>query len=155
MGQIRLCVTDILNFVTEESTGVLKKAESEYKGHRSLLSRTRGLLSTMQRQDVLDRYQSFYFLKSSTYISLVSNYDLFGRVILITGFLIFSLAVLYVVSKRIGILKLQRKVLDAVKAGMSGQEEIVPIVGRNVVPVHQNEVPDLNIPLEQHMHDEL
>ncbi|KAL8483219.1 hypothetical protein ACS0TY_026050 [Phlomoides rotata] len=118
----------------EESTGVLKKAESEYKGHRSLLSRTRGLLSSMQRQDVLD------------------------RVILITGFLIFSLAVLYVVSKRIGILKLQRKVLDAVKAGMAGQQEIVPIVGRdgmNVVPVHQNEVPDLNIPLEQHMHDEL
>lgn len=39
----------------EESTGVLKKAESEYKGHRSLLMRTRNLLSTMQRQDVLDR----------------------------------------------------------------------------------------------------
>ena len=40
----------------DESTGVLKKAESEYKGHRSLLSRTRNLLSTMQRQDVIDRY---------------------------------------------------------------------------------------------------
>ncbi|KAK8365432.1 hypothetical protein V6Z12_A02G053200 [Gossypium hirsutum] len=40
----------------EESTGVLKKAESEYKGHRSLLSRTRNLLSTMQRHDVIDRY---------------------------------------------------------------------------------------------------
>ncbi|KAG5565607.1 hypothetical protein RHGRI_001497 [Rhododendron griersonianum] len=39
----------------EESTGVLRKAEGEYKGHRSLLSRTRNLLSTMQRQDVLDR----------------------------------------------------------------------------------------------------
>lgn len=38
----------------EESTGVLKKAESEYKGHRSLLMRTRNLLTTMQRQDVLD-----------------------------------------------------------------------------------------------------
>lgn len=43
---------------TEESTGVLKKAESEYKGHRSLLMRTRNLLTTMQRQDVLDRYRS-------------------------------------------------------------------------------------------------
>ena len=40
----------------DESTGVLKKAENEYKGHRSLLSRTRNLLSTMQRQDVIDRY---------------------------------------------------------------------------------------------------
>uniref|UniRef100_A0A7N0TS40 Sec20 C-terminal domain-containing protein n=1 Tax=Kalanchoe fedtschenkoi TaxID=63787 RepID=A0A7N0TS40_KALFE len=35
-----------------ESTTILKKAESEYKGHRSLLMRTRDLLSTMQRQDV-------------------------------------------------------------------------------------------------------
>ncbi|KAK6121089.1 hypothetical protein DH2020_045182 [Rehmannia glutinosa] len=118
----------------EESTGVLRKAESEYKGHRSLLSRTRNLLSTMQRQDVLD------------------------RVILVTGFLLFSLAVLYVVSKRIGVLKLQRKVIAAVRAGMAGQEEIVPIAGRgnmNVVPVHQNVGPELNIPLEQPMHDEL
>ena len=41
--------------LTDESTGVLKKAESEYKGHRSLLTRTRNLLSTMQRQDVMDR----------------------------------------------------------------------------------------------------
>ncbi|CAJ1962844.1 unnamed protein product [Sphenostylis stenocarpa] len=38
-----------------ESTGVLKKTESEYKGHRSLLWRTRNLLSVMQRQDVMDR----------------------------------------------------------------------------------------------------
>ncbi|KAI3819155.1 hypothetical protein L1987_12980 [Smallanthus sonchifolius] len=33
---------------------------------------------------------------------------------------LFSLAVLYVVSKRIGILKLQRKVVGAIKAGMAG-----------------------------------
>nr|GEV13046.1 sec20 family protein [Tanacetum cinerariifolium] len=85
----------------EESTGVLKKAESEYKGHRSLLGRTRNLLSTMKRQDVLD------------------------RIILIVGFTLFSLAVLYVVSKRIGILKLQRKVVGAIKAGMaSGKAEV-------------------------------
>ncbi|XP_025791477.1 uncharacterized protein LOC112872628 isoform X3 [Panicum hallii] len=38
----------------DESTSVLRKAEGEYQGHRSLLMRTRGLLSTMQRQDVLD-----------------------------------------------------------------------------------------------------
>ncbi|KAL2230156.1 uncharacterized protein LOC105171813 [Sesamum indicum] len=120
----------------EESTGVLRKAESEYKGHRSLLSRTRNLLSTMKRQDVLD------------------------RVIIVIGFLVFSMAVLYVVSKRIGILKLQRKIIAAAKAGMAGREEIVvPIAGgggMNVVPVHQDVVPELNIPLEQpHMHDEL
>ncbi|XP_019169880.1 PREDICTED: uncharacterized protein LOC109165532 [Ipomoea nil] len=118
----------------EESTGVLRKAESEYKGHRSLLMRTRNLLSTMQRQDVID------------------------RVILVVGFLLFALAVLYVVSKRIGLLKLQRKVMEAVKSGMAGQVEIVPRAGgdgANIVQIQQNAVPMLNVPLEQHMHDEL
>lgn len=103
----------------EESTGVLRKAESEYKGHRSLLMRTRNLLSTMQRQEVLD------------------------RVILVVGFLLFSLAALYVVSKRIGLLKLQRKVMEAMKSGRV--EEMVP----NVVRVQPN------VALEQPMHDEL
>ncbi|KAI7726594.1 hypothetical protein M8C21_011992, partial [Ambrosia artemisiifolia] len=111
----------------EESTGVLKKAESEYKGHVSLLMRTRNLLSTMKRQDVLD------------------------RIILIVGFLLFSLAVLYVVSKRIGILKLQRKVIGAIKAGMAGD----PI--NNIVQVNEPVVPnvDFDLNLEQPMHDEL
>ncbi|KAL1535648.1 hypothetical protein AAHA92_28405 [Salvia divinorum] len=133
--EVERSASTIMTF--EESSGVLKKAESEYKGHRSLFSRTRGLLSTMQRQDVLD------------------------RVILIIGFLIFSLAVLYVVSKRVGVLKLQRQVIAAVKAGMAGREVIAPppiIGGRdgmNVVPVHQNMAPDLNVPLEQARHDEL
>lgn len=107
----------------EESTGVLKKAESEYKGHHSLLMRTRNLLSTMQRQDVLD------------------------RVILITGFMLFSCAVLYVVSKRIGILKLQRQVTAAIKAGMAGQAED-----------HVENVADAIIfpqGVDQQMHDEL
>lgn len=80
--------------------------------------------------------------------------------ILIIGFVLFSLAVLYVVSKRVGILKLQRQVISAVKAGMAGKEELVPIIagrdGANVVPVHQNRVPELNVPLEPPMmHDEL
>ncbi|KAL3626497.1 hypothetical protein CASFOL_030046 [Castilleja foliolosa] len=128
--EVERSASTIMTF--EESTGVLKKAESEYKGHRSLLSRTRGLLSTMQRQDVLD------------------------RVILVTGFLLFSLAVLYVVSKRVGVLKLQRQVIAAVKAGMAGQqEEIVVPLAANVVPVRQNVVPELNVPFEQPMHDEL
>ncbi|KAL7145057.1 hypothetical protein ABFS83_07G053300 [Erythranthe nasuta] len=116
----------------EESTGVLRKAESEYKGHRSLLSRTRSLLSTMQRQDVLD------------------------RVILITGLILFSLAVLYVVSKRVGVLKLQRKVIEAVKAGMATQQqEIGGRDGINAAPVNPVIVPELDIPLEHPMHDEL
>ncbi|EPS62099.1 hypothetical protein M569_12693, partial [Genlisea aurea] len=99
----------------EESTGVLKKAESEYKGHRSLLSRTRNLLSTMQRQDVIDRHgHGHIFLK--LFFFSCKNFE----AILIVGFSAFSLVVLYVVSKRIGVLKLQRKLLDAVKAGMAG-----------------------------------
>lgn len=79
----------------EESTSVLRKAESEYKGHRSLLSSTRKLLSTMSRQDVMD------------------------RLIMVIGFLIFLSAVLYVVSKRVGLLKLQRKITAAMKSGSS------------------------------------
>ncbi|CBI23730.3 hypothetical protein VitviT2T_006827 [Vitis vinifera] len=118
----------------EESTGVLKKAESEYKGHRSLLMRTRNLLTTMQRQDVLD------------------------RIILIVGFVFFSCAVLYVVSKRIGLLKLQRTVTAAIKAGMVRQANIGQDAaedGINLAPVHDNAIRRVEVPLEQHMHDEL
>lgn len=118
----------------DESTGVLIKAESEYKGHRSLLTRTRNLLSTMQRQDIID------------------------RVILGVGFLLFSLAVLYVVSKRIGILTLQRKVTGAIKAGMMGQAGLRPqAVAENMNP-HQarvDRVHNIEAPLEQQIHDEL
>ncbi|KAM7261458.1 hypothetical protein ACFE04_008825 [Oxalis oulophora] len=112
----------------EESTGILTKAESEYKGHRSLLSRTRNLLSTMQRQDVLD------------------------RVIMIVGFVLFSCAVLYVVSKRIGLLTLQRQVTAAIKAGMAkpGGNE-----GVNLGQVYDNVGPSAGVPLERPMHDEL
>lgn len=83
----------------EESTGVLKKAESEYKGQRSLLMHTRRLLSTMQRQDVMD------------------------RVIMAAGFLLFLSAVLYVVSKRIGLLALQRKIVAAIRSGSLSHED--------------------------------
>lgn len=48
------------------------------------------------------------------------------RIILGVGFFLFSLAVLYVVSKRVGLLKLQRKVTEAIKAGMVGQAELRP-----------------------------
>ncbi|OMO95320.1 Sec20 [Corchorus olitorius] len=118
----------------EDSTGVLRKAESEYKGHRSLLMRTRNLLSTMQRQDVLD------------------------RIILIVGFILFACAVLYVVSKRMGILKLQRTVTAAIRAGMAGKPEAVGRAvadGINHAQFHENVVPRVGNPLEQPMHDEL
>lgn len=64
----------------EESTGVLKKADSEYKGHRSLLMRTRNLLSTMQRQDVIDRYRKrgFKFLLTTICIKAMTNSILTG-----------------------------------------------------------------------------
>ncbi|RID53201.1 hypothetical protein BRARA_G00617 [Brassica rapa] len=115
----------------DESTGVLKKAESEYKGHRSLLSRTRNLLSTMQRQDVID------------------------RVILIIGFSLFVCAVLYVVSKRIGILKLQQMATAAIKAQLAGKA-----ANGDAMPLGQefdggNTVPNVGIPLQQRLHDEL
>ncbi|GKU85658.1 hypothetical protein SLE2022_251720 [Rubroshorea leprosula] len=118
----------------EESTGVLKKAESEYKGHRSLLMRTRNLLSTMQRQDVID------------------------RLILIAGFFLFSCAVLYVVSKRIGLLKLQRTVTAAIRAGMVRQAANAPQAVEDVINAaqfHDNAVPNLEIPLGQPVRDEL
>ncbi|XP_058752523.1 uncharacterized protein LOC131625703 [Vicia villosa] len=119
----------------DESTGVLTKAEGEYKGHRSLLMRTRNLLSTMQRQDIID------------------------RVILGVGFLLFSLAVLYVVSKRIGILTLQRKVTEAIKAGMMSHAELRPQAVVEDMNLHQIRVDHVNNihapPLEQQIRDEL
>ncbi|XP_047182341.1 uncharacterized protein LOC124848648 [Vigna umbellata] len=118
----------------DESTGVLKKAESEYKGHRSLLMRTRNLLSVMQRQDVMD------------------------RLILGIGFFLFSLAVLYVVSKRIGLLTLQRKITEAIKAGVVGQADLRPQAVAGNVNLHQvrvDHVHNIEAPLEQRIHDEL
>lgn len=117
----------------EESTGVLKKAETEYKGHRSLLMRTRQLLTTMRRQDVID------------------------RVILVIGFLVFVSAVLYVVSKRVGILTLQRKITAAVKSGSVANEGLGAVIQKlgggdnlNHVQAHGN----AEIPLH-HLNDEL
>ncbi|KAF7079706.1 hypothetical protein CFC21_083906 [Triticum aestivum] len=96
----------------DESTSVLRKAEGEYQGHRSLLMRTRGMLSTMQRQDVLD------------------------RIILTIGFLVFSLAVLYVVSRRIGLLTLQRKLADAIRSGSVSAGDILAKVQEGPAPTN-------------------
>ena len=80
------------------------------------------------------------------------------RIILIVGFVLFSCAVLYVVSKRIGLLKLQRTVTAAIKAGMVKQANIGQDAakdGINLAPVHDNAIHRVEVPLEQHMHDEL
>lgn len=75
------------------------------------------------------------------------------------GFFLFSCAVLYVVSKRIGLLKLQRQITAAIKAGMAGQAEIRPGAvedGINLVRGHHgNAVPRVEVPFEQPKHDEL
>ncbi|KAG9440774.1 hypothetical protein H6P81_020939 [Aristolochia fimbriata] len=117
---------------SEESTSVLRKAEGEYKGHRSLLMRTRQLLNTMQRQDVLD------------------------RVILVIGFICFISAVLYVVSKRVGLLKLQRKLAAAIKSGSVGVQDIVGGVATLLAEddLHQDILVPQADPLVN-MHDEL
>ncbi|GAB4854488.1 hypothetical protein Ancab_023071 [Ancistrocladus abbreviatus] len=99
--------------------------------------RTRNLLSTMQRQEVLD------------------------RIIIVVGLLLFSCAVLYVVSKRIGLLKLQQKVTAAIKAGMVGEAEFGPGPGPQPaadgvdIARHHNVVPKAMNPLEPAVHDEL
>ncbi|CAO2816018.1 unnamed protein product [Amaranthus hypochondriacus] len=118
----------------EESTGTLKKAESEYKGHRSLLMRTRNLLSTMQRQDVID------------------------RIIIVVGFFLFSLAVAYVVSKRIGILKLQRLVIASIKSGMARRAGVQQQPAADGLDLLQHDIVPPTIganPAEHALHDEL
>ncbi|KAI3904756.1 hypothetical protein MKW92_019018 [Papaver armeniacum] len=117
----------------DESTGVLKKAESEYKGHRSLLMRTKNLLSTMRRQDVLD------------------------RLLLVGGCFMFSCAVFYVVSKRIGVFLLLRKVTEAMKAGTIVPGDLrggVAENGFNGVRIDDNVIPNVEVP-PLGMHDEL
>jgi protein transport protein SEC20 len=74
------------------------------------------------------------------------------------GFLLFSLAVLYVVSKRIGILTLQRKVTGAIKAGMVGQAVQRPQAVADDLNLHQvrvDHVHNIEAPLQQQIHDEL
>ncbi|KAI3863877.1 hypothetical protein MKW98_031469 [Papaver atlanticum] len=117
----------------DESTGVLKKAESEYKGHRSLLMRTKNLLSTMRRQDVLD------------------------RLLLFGGCFMFSCAVFYVVSKRIGVFFLLRKVTEAIKTGTIVPGDLgagVAENGFNGVRIDDNGIPNVEVP-PLGMHDEL
>lgn len=79
------------------------------------------------------------------------------------GFIFFSCAVLYVVSKRVGLLKLQRKMTAAIKAGMVGQEQLMPGAiydGLGQIQVNDRIVPEVenmpaNIPGAEHLHDEL
>lgn len=77
--------------------------------------------------------------------------------IIAVGLFLFTCAVLYVVSKRIGILALQRKVTAAFKAGMVGKELRPGAVGNGVnhAPVYDNALRKAEEPLERLMHDEL
>lgn len=75
------------------------------------------------------------------------------RIILVVGFVLFSLAVLYVVSKRIGILKLQRKVIGAIRAGMAAGDAEVAI--NHLAQVNEPALPNVDFGLGQPMHDEL
>ncbi|PPS14281.1 hypothetical protein GOBAR_AA06300 [Gossypium barbadense] len=80
------------------------------------------------------------------------------RIVLVVGFIFFSCAVLYVVSKRIGILKLQRTITTAIKAGMAGKPELARKAveeGINQGRFDGNVVPDKGLPLQQPMRDEL
>lgn len=84
----------------DQSTETLRKADFEYKGHRSLLMRAKQLLKVMRRQDVLD------------------------RIIMVAGFLFFSIVVLYIFTKRIGLLKLQRKLSDSMRTDATDRNSV-------------------------------
>lgn len=91
-------------------------------------------------------------------IALSLYLPLIDRIIIAIGFILFSCAVLYVVSKRIGLLKLQRKVTAALKAGMAGKAETGlrgNQEGINIPHIVDNVIPNLNLPLDRPMHDEL
>ena len=60
------------------------------------------------------------------------------------GFILFTLAVLYVVSKRIGLLKLQRKVTAAIKAGAKGLEA-VEVIGAERNLLLDDQLPAANV----------
>lgn len=90
----------------------------------------------------------------------MKNSSLFflSRVIVAVGFFLFSCAVFYVVSKRVGILKLQRKVIAALRAGVVGRADLehrAVADGINLPQVHENAVHMVDVPLEQPMRDEL
>lgn len=82
------------------------------------------------------------------------SFGIINRLILIIGFSLFVFAVVYVVSKRIGILKLQRMATAAIKAQLAGKA-----ANDDAMPFGQqfdgNAVPNVNIPLQQRPHNEL
>eukprot|EP00249_Psilotum_nudum_P025072 c29366_g3_i2 orf=175-810(-) len=83
----------------DESNVTLKKAEGEYKGQRSLLMKTRHLLTMMKRHDVID------------------------RLILVAGFIFFSVVVSYVFHQRIGTLNMLRHI-SRVLPGIKSQPQV-------------------------------
>jgi protein transport protein SEC20 len=65
------------------------------------------------------------------------------RIILTIGFLIFSLVVLYVASRRIGLLTLQRKLADAIRSGSISAEEIAAKVQHGPAPANPLTAPPI------------
>jgi protein transport protein SEC20 len=65
------------------------------------------------------------------------------RITLTIGFLIFSLAVLYVVSRRIGLLALQRKLADAIRSGSISAEDVVAKVQHGRAPANPLTAPPI------------
>lgn len=72
------------------------------------------------------------------------------------GFLVFALVVLYVVSKRIGLLRLHRTVTAAVRSGVIGAHDIAQgLRTQGAVNGLNNEMIAPEPGIEAHMHDEL
>lgn len=79
-----------------------------------------------------------------------------NRVILIIGFSLFACAVRYVVSKGIGILRLQQMATTVIKARLVGNAangDATTSLGQQFD--RRNTVPTVNIPLQQRLHDDL
>ncbi|RCV33355.1 hypothetical protein SETIT_7G077700v2 [Setaria italica] len=92
----------------DESTSVLRKAEE------------------LATNAITDSTQlSFVRILRASAFFILNTEQLARLVILTAGFIIFSLAVLYVVSRRIGLLTLQRKLADAIRSGSLSAEDIV------------------------------
>lgn len=46
----------------DQSNATLRKADTEYKGQRSILSVTRSKITSLTRQDLIDRYNALFFV---------------------------------------------------------------------------------------------
>ncbi|CAM6017505.1 unnamed protein product [Sphagnum balticum] len=89
----------------DESNSTLRMTDKEYKGQRSILNTTRYMLTSLQRQDVIDRVIVVFFV------------------------ILFLLVCGYIVQKRLPILRLGRKapVLPSYKPPLKVPEPPLPV----------------------------